>query len=83
MGSAEGKPDIESDNESYSGSVSTKRNMLSMNGGFEIFGRKFKWSRVMTSIKIAILSDKINLLIPCGPLSILVDHLTKHHVSYL
>ncbi|PWA76470.1 cation exchanger 6 [Artemisia annua] len=37
------------------------------------------WRRVIDSIKIAIFSDKINLLIPCGPLAMLVDHLTHHH----
>ncbi|XP_071715044.1 vacuolar cation/proton exchanger 3-like [Rutidosis leptorrhynchoides] len=79
MGSPEGKPVIESHDASYSGSVSVKRNMLSIDGVLEILGRRVIWNRVMISIKIAILSDKINLLIPCGPLAILVDHLTDHH----
>nr|XP_043623431.1 vacuolar cation/proton exchanger 3-like [Erigeron canadensis] len=82
MGSIEKKSMMElEDDESLSSSVSTnKRDMLfSLKGIYENCGKKFKWSIVINSIKIAFLSDKINLLIPCGPLAILVDHLTNHH----
>lgn len=36
---------------------------------------------VIHSIKVVFFSDKINLLVPFGPLAILVDKLTNHHVS--
>ncbi|GKC54799.1 vacuolar cation/proton exchanger 3-like protein [Tanacetum coccineum] len=83
MGSGEGKSSVELRDESVSNSVLTKRSMFSMKEVGESFGRREMWRRVMKSIKIALLSDKINLLIPCGPLAMLVDHLTNHHVSYL
>ncbi|GJT59266.1 hypothetical protein Tco_1002799 [Tanacetum coccineum] len=57
-----------------SNSVLTKRSRFSMKEVGESFGRRDMWRRVMKSIKIALLSDKINLLIPCGPLAMLVDH---------
>lgn len=79
MGSGEGKSSVELRDESVSGSVLTKRSMFSMKEVGESFGRREMWRRVMNSIKIAFLSDKINLLIPCGPLAVLVDHLTNHH----
>lgn len=73
------KSSVELRDESVSGSVLTKRSMFSMKEVGESFGRREMWRRVMNSIKIAFLSDKINLLIPCGPLAVLVDHLTNHH----
>lgn len=36
-------------------------------------------SRALNSIRIVLLSDKLNILVPCGPLAILVDKLTSHH----
>ncbi|XP_076924688.1 vacuolar cation/proton exchanger 3-like [Bidens hawaiensis] len=80
MESVEGKPIMEPHDEGHSGSVSTKRNMFSVKAVSENWGKMYIWrSRVLTSIKIAFLSDKISLLIPFGPLAILVDHLTDHH----
>lgn len=79
MGSGEGKSSVELRDESVSGSVLTKRSMFSMKEVGESFGRREMWRRVMNSIKIAFLSDKINLLIPCGPLAMLVDLMTNHH----
>jgi len=34
------------------------------------------------SIKIVVFSNKLNLLMPFGPVAILVHNLTGHHVSY-
>lgn len=79
MGSGEGKSSVELPDESVSGSVLTKRSMFSMKDVGESFGKREMWRSVMNSIKIAFLSDKINLLIPFGPLAMLVDHLTNHH----
>ena len=66
------------DHESQSSWVSTKRNMLSLKG---VSDRKYIWSIMITSIKIAFFSDKINLLIPFGPLAMVVYKLTNQHVS--
>ncbi|KAF5787375.1 putative calcium/proton exchanger, sodium/calcium exchanger membrane region [Helianthus annuus] len=79
LGSIEGKPIMEPQDEGHSGSVSTKRNMFPVKAVVEFWGKKYIWSTVITSIKIAFLSDKINLLIPFGPLAILVDYFTGHH----
>lgn len=77
MGSIEGKSIIEPQaHESQTSWVSTKRNMLSLKG---VSDRKYIWSTVITSIKIAFFSDKINLLIPFGPLAMLVYKLTSQH----
>lgn len=40
-------------------------------------------NRIIDSIKIVVFSAKINLLMPFGPLAILVSSLSGHHVSYL
>lgn len=42
---------------------------------------KSMWNGVLNSIKVVLFSDKINLLVPFGPVAILVDELTSHHVS--
>ncbi|KAK4438979.1 Vacuolar cation/proton exchanger 5 [Sesamum alatum] len=47
--------------------------------GTEDFGCKSILSIIFRSTKIALFSNKLNLLIPCGPLAILVDKLTNHH----
>ncbi|KAL8507878.1 hypothetical protein ACS0TY_018431 [Phlomoides rotata] len=44
----------------------------------EDFPSKCILSSIFHSIKIALFSNKLNLLIPCGPLAILVDKLTNH-----
>ncbi|KAK4398223.1 Vacuolar cation/proton exchanger 5 [Sesamum angolense] len=49
--------------------------------GTEDFGCKSKLSSIFRSTKIALFSNKLNLLIPCGPLAILVDKLTNHHAA--
>lgn len=49
----------------------------------EEIGCKCILSRALNSIRIVLFSDKLNLLVPCGPIAILVDKLTSHHVSLL
>ncbi|KAL8189162.1 hypothetical protein R6Q57_028728 [Mikania cordata] len=71
-GSIEGKPIMEEEE----GLSVSKRNMLSIKPNKHIL---ILWTTAITSIKIAFLSDKISLLIPFGPLAILVNHLTTHH----
>lgn len=48
----------------------------------EDFASKSILSIIFRSIKIALFSNKLNLLIPCVPLAMLVDKLTNHLVSY-
>ncbi|KAK6157114.1 hypothetical protein DH2020_011362 [Rehmannia glutinosa] len=50
--------------------------------GSEDFGCKCILSSTFRSIKIALFSNKLNLLVPCGPLAILVDKLTNHHLAF-
>lgn len=40
-------------------------------------------SKVLSSIKVVVLSTKINLLMPFGPMAILVDKLFHSHVSFM
>ncbi|PIN25615.1 Ca2+/H+ antiporter VCX1 [Handroanthus impetiginosus] len=47
--------------------------------GSEKCGCKSILSSIFLSIKIALFSNKLNLLVPCGPVAILVDKLTDHH----
>jgi hypothetical protein len=39
-------------------------------------------SKVLSSIKVVVLSTKINLLLPFGPMAILVDKMYDSHVSF-
>lgn len=79
MGSLEVKSIIEPHDQSTSTSASTNRNMLSMKQFSENCDKKQLWCKVITSLKIALFSNKINLLIPFGPLAMLVDTLTGNH----
>lgn len=49
--------------------------------GLEVLGCKFLLKKALKSIRIVLLSDKLNLLVPFGPLAILVENFTSHHVS--
>ncbi|KVI02124.1 hypothetical protein Ccrd_019608, partial [Cynara cardunculus var. scolymus] len=67
---------IELHDDSRSVPVSTTRNLATLKGGSESFGTNCVWRIVLASIKTAFFSDKINLLLPCGPLAML---LIGHH----
>ncbi|KAI5662122.1 hypothetical protein M9H77_21445 [Catharanthus roseus] len=47
--------------------------------GLEVLGCKFLLKKALKSIRIVLLSDKLNLLVPFGPLAILVENFTSHH----
>ncbi|XP_022855383.1 uncharacterized protein LOC111376645 [Olea europaea var. sylvestris] len=49
--------------------------------GIQEFGCKYILNSTIKIIKIILFSSKINLLASCGPLSMVVDKLTNHHVS--
>ncbi|XP_024959778.1 vacuolar cation/proton exchanger 3-like isoform X1 [Cynara cardunculus var. scolymus] len=76
-GASEGKSMIELHDDSRSVPVSTTRNLATLKGGSESFGTNCVWRIVLASIKTAFFSDKINLLLPCGPLAMLVDQLSS------
>lgn len=37
---------------------------------------------IRKNIQIVFFSNKLNILVPCGPLAIVVNELTDHHVSF-
>ncbi|KAL6999805.1 Vacuolar cation/proton exchanger 5 [Sarracenia purpurea var. burkii] len=47
----------------------------------EDWGWKDIWQIVLSRTKVVFLSNKINLLVPCGPVAVLVDLLTGHQGS--
>lgn len=54
----------------------------SVSGGFQATGSK-RWRRdVYRSIKTVVFSNKLNLLMPVGPLAIFIHQLHGHNVSY-
>ncbi|KAI3708202.1 hypothetical protein L2E82_37348 [Cichorium intybus] len=81
MGSPDGKSAIELTDDSRAVPVSTTRNLASLKSSSEDFGTNYIWRIVFASIKTAFFSDKINFLLPCGPLAMLVDQLTQHHIT--
>lgn len=54
----------------------------SVSGGFQPSGRKIWRNSVYMSIKTVVFSNKLNLLMPFGPLAIFVHILSGHKVSY-
>lgn len=42
-----------------------------------------RWRRVLTSVHIVIFKAKINVLLPFGPLAVLMHYLTGKHVSFV
>lgn len=50
-------------------------------GRLQANGDKMRRTVIFRSIKTVVFSNKLNLLIPFGPLAILVNKLTGHHVS--
>jgi len=86
MGSLEGRSviEFEDDNLVSPSSISRKKHSFhepprTSAGGSENFCPKHMMNSVIGSIKIVLLSAKINLLIPFGPLAILVDKSSGHH----
>lgn len=83
MKSLEGKPIIELKDDSLAIPVSTTKSMPSLKRGSDIFGTNCLWRIMLLSVKTVFFSDKINLLLPCGPLAMLVNHLSHRQVSYV
>ena len=55
---------------------------VSLSGSLRVCGNKMKRNSVYKSIKTVVFSNKLNLLIPFGPLAILVHKMTAHNVSF-
>lgn len=53
----------------------------SVSGDFPSSGNKILQNSVCRSIKTVVFSNKLNLLMPFGPLAIMVHNLTGHKVS--
>ncbi|KAL3632833.1 Vacuolar cation/proton exchanger 2 [Castilleja foliolosa] len=90
MGSIEEKVDIESDEEiPFSGSQTTnKTQSLSFESANVLLNRRFSASwvlrkvnhvSILRSIYIVLIKAKINVLLPFGPLAIILHYSTKHH----
>lgn len=92
MGSLDGRAVIEFEDESLvspaAASVSTNKNsfheITHISAATSAKGYKqYMRNSVTDSIKIVIFSAKINILMPLGPLAILVDKMSGSHVSKL
>ena len=90
MGSLGERSVLELEDESLvsSGSIDRKVHPIDVSphksfsiAGSEDSGWKYTRISMLNSIKVVFFADKINLLIPCGFLAVLVDKLTGHHVS--
>ena len=55
---------------------------VSLSGSLPVDGNKIIRNDVYKSIKTVVFSNKLNLLIPFGPLAILVHKMTAHNVSF-
>lgn len=50
-------------------------------GGLQVYSIRCMRDRAVKSLKIVVFTPKLNLLLPFGPLAILVHNMTGHHVS--
>ena len=55
---------------------------VSLSGSLPAGGSKMIRNSVYKSIKTVVFSNKLNLLMPFGPLAILVHKMTAHNVSF-
>lgn len=62
-------------------SLDSSPNVSFATAGPEYCDSQCIWNSTLRSIKVVFFSNKINLLVPLGPLAILVHKLTNHHVS--
>nr|GMD92593.1 vacuolar cation/proton exchanger 3-like isoform X2 [Ipomoea batatas] len=85
MGSFVGTAVLELENEN---TVAVNQKMLAVDDSPRIssfytrlddLSYKYVLNGVVSSIKLVFLSKKLNLLVPCGPLAVIVDLFTNHH----
>lgn len=90
MGSLDGKSEHEFEDESLVSPLSLARKThgfdvaqhISFSGGLQPLTIKYTRTKMIASIKSVVFSTKLNLLMPFGPIAILVHNYTGHHVSY-
>lgn len=90
MGSLEGRAVLQLEDENLVDSKHNDKKTSSMDATPQIsvfdadtdgVSCKCIWNSILRQMHIVLFSNKLNLLIPCGPLAMLVDMLTDHHVS--
>ncbi|XP_051126097.1 vacuolar cation/proton exchanger 3-like [Andrographis paniculata] len=86
MGSLAGKSELELEDQHLvsSQAIASKTTSLEITLprsfiGPDKYGCKCILDTVIRSVKIVLISNKLNLLVPCGPLAILFDKLTNQH----
>ncbi|XP_009795738.1 vacuolar cation/proton exchanger 3 [Nicotiana tabacum] len=88
MGSLEGRAVLQLEDENLVNSKNNDRRTSSMDATPQIsvfdadaddVSCKCMWYNLVRQMQIVLFSKKLNMLIPCGPLAILVDELTDHH----
>lgn len=88
MGSLEGRAVLQLEDENLVDSKHNDRRTSSMDATPQIsvfdtdtddVSCKCMWNSILRQMHIVLFSKKLNLLIPCGPLAMLVDTLTDHH----
>ncbi|XXG72961.1 hypothetical protein AAC387_Pa07g1947 [Persea americana] len=87
MGSLDGKSEHEFEDESLVSPLSLARKThgfdvaqhISFSGGLQPLTIKYMRTKMITSIKSVVFSTKLNLLMPFGPIAILVHNYTGHH----
>ncbi|KAK4369104.1 hypothetical protein RND71_012896 [Anisodus tanguticus] len=88
MGSLEGRAVLQLEDENLVNSKHNDRRTASMDATPQIsvfdantddVSCKCMWNNILRQMHIVLFTKKLNLLIPCGPLAMLVDKLTDHH----
>lgn len=91
MGSVNGRSDNEFEDESLVSPVTLARMSLGLDRGQhgtlsddeQEFSIKYLKSQLFRSVKVVLFTAKINILLPCGPVAVLINYLTTNHVSLL
>lgn len=89
MGSLDGRQEHEFEDESFLSPISLARKtrgydaaqLVSFFGCLQPLTIKYMRIKMITSIKTVVFSTKLNLLMPFGPIAVLVHNYTEHHVS--
>ncbi|XP_017699553.1 vacuolar cation/proton exchanger 3-like [Phoenix dactylifera] len=87
MGSVNGRSDNEFEDESLVSPDTLARKSLGLDRGQhgtlsdaeQDFSVKYLKSQLFRSIKVVLFTAKINILMPCGPVAILINYLTANH----
>ena len=91
MGLVNGRSDNEFEDEGPVSPVTIARKSLGLDRGQhgtlsdaeQEFSVKYLKSELLRSMKVVLFTAKINILMPCGPVAVLINYLTANHVSLL